>query len=167
MLKGILMSLILIACAGAGRLLSNARKRRTEALSEVLTAMRVLRLRMMNSMETLGILLRKSDSVVFKAVGNALWEGEGLNECWRHVRDAAVRRGGALDSLTDADMALLDDFFSKLGNSGRDEQGRLFSESIAALEDAQTHARDKYREAQRLYTSLGALIGAGVCILIA
>ena len=53
------MSLILIACAGAGRLLSNARRRRTEALGEMLTAMRVLRLRMMNSMETLGILLRK------------------------------------------------------------------------------------------------------------
>ena len=92
-------------------------------------------------METLGILLRKSDSMVFKAVGNALWEGEGVNDCWQHVRDSAMRRGGTLDSLTDADAALLDEFFAGLGNSGRDEQSRLFSVSIAALEDAQTQAR--------------------------
>lgn len=167
MLKGILMALILIACAWAGRLISNARRRRAETLGEILTAMRVLRLRMMNSMETLGILLRKSDSMVFKAVGNALWEGEGVNDCWQHVRDSAMRRGSTLDSLTDADAALLDEFFAGLGNSGRDEQSRLFSVSIAALEDAQTQARGKYREAQRLYTTLGALIGAGICILIA
>ena len=93
MLKGALLSVILLSCAGVGRVLSNARRRRVELLGELLAAMRVLRLRMLNSMEPLGILMRKSDSRLFRELGNSLWEGGGLRECWNEMRKAQMRRG--------------------------------------------------------------------------
>lgn len=166
MLKGILLSLILVAGAGAGRMLSGARRRRYELLEELLAAMRVLRLRMLNSMEPLGILLRKSDSRLFQDLGNGLWEGCGLWECWQGLRGELARRGRMLDCLTEDDLRLLDGFFQKLGGSGREEQRELFSSAIAQLEEAQNQARSSFSDASRTYTALGALIGIAVCILI-
>ena len=166
MLKGILLSIILVAGAGAGKMLSNARKRRFDLLGELLAAMRVLRLRMLNSMEPLGILLRKSDSRLFRDLGNALREDFGLRECWEELRLAATRRGCMLDSLTEDDLRLLDGFFQRLGGSGREEQMELFSSTIAQLEEAQTQARKCFSDASRTYTALGALVGIAVCILI-
>lgn len=166
MLKGALLSVILLACAGVGRTLSNARRRRVELLNELLTAMRVLRLRMLNSMEPLGILLRKSDSRLFQDLGNGLWEGGGLDDCWRERRAVEARRGGMLDSLTEGDLNVLDGFFQNLGRSGRDEQCALFSSVIGQMEEAQTHARHRYADASKIYTALGTLIGIGICVLI-
>lgn len=166
MLKGVLLSVILLACTGVGRSLSNARKRRFELLGELLAAMRVLRLRMLNSMEPLGILLRKSDSWLFRDLGNHLWEGGGLSESWQSRRAVAARRGGGLDCLTEEDLLLLDGFFQNLGKSGRDEQCELFAGVIARMEEAQLQARKKYSDASRVYTALGSLVGIGICVLI-
>ena len=109
MLKGILLAAILLAGAGAGRMLSNARRRRFELLGELLAAMRVLRLRMLNSAEPLSVLLRKSDSRLFRDLGNGLWEGGGLRPCWEKLRQSGVRRGCMLDCLNQDDLLLLDD----------------------------------------------------------
>ena len=166
MLKGILLSIIMIAGAGTGKMLSNVRKRRLELLGELLAAMRVLRLRMLNSMEPLGILLRKSDSRLFRDLGNALREDCGLRECWEELRGAATRRGCMLDCLTEDDLHLLDGFFQRLGGSGREEQMELFSSTIAQLEEAQAQARKCFSDAAKTYTALGALVGIAVCILI-
>ena len=166
MLKGILLSIILVAGAGTGKMLSNARKRRFELLGELLAAMRVLRLRMLNSTEPLGILLRKSDSRLFRDLGNSLREDCGLRECWEELRVAATRRGCMLDSLTEDDLRLMDGFFQRLGGSGREEQMELFSSTIAQLEEAQAQARKCFSDAAKTYTALGALVGIAVCILI-
>lgn len=166
MLKGALLSVILLACAGVGRALSNARRRRVELLGELLAAMRVLRLRMLNSMEPLGILMRKSDSRLFRELGNSLWEGGGLQECWHDMRNVQTRRSGMLDSLTEEDLMLLDSFFQNLGQSGREEQCTLFSTVIARMEEEQNQARRRYADASRVYTALGTLIGIGICVLI-
>ncbi len=166
MFKGVLLVIILLTCTAVGRSLSNARKRRYELLGEVLAAMRVLRLRMLNSMEPLGILLRKSDCWLFRDLGNHLWEGGGLGESWQAQRHTATRRGGGLDCLTEEDLKLLDVFFQNLGGSGRDEQCELFSNVISQMEDAQLQARRHYADASKVYTALGSLIGIGICVLI-
>ena len=166
MLKGILLSVILIAGAATGKMLSNARRRRFELLGELLAAMRVLRLRMLNSMEPLGILLRKSDSRLFRDLGNSLREDCGLWECWEELRSAGRKRGCALDCLAEDDVRLLDGFFQRLGGSGREEQMELFSSCIAQLEEAQAQAHRNFSEAAKTYTALGALVGIAVCILI-
>ena len=166
MLKGALLSVILLSCAGVGRVLSNARRRRVELLGELLAAMRVLRLRMLNSLEPLGILMRKSDSRLFRELGNSLWESGGLRECWNDMRKAQMRRGGMLDSLTGEDLGLLDCFFQNLGQSGREEQCALFATVIARMEEEQSAARRRYADASKVYTALGTLIGIAICVLI-
>ena len=166
MVKALLLVLVLLACAAAGRSLSNGRRRRSELLSELLAGMRVLRLRMLNSMEPLGILLRKSDAALLRDLGNRLWEGESLAESWIAMRTEEIKRGRRLDCLTEHDMRILDGFFRKLGISGREEQSELFTASIAELEEAYSGARKLFAEASKTYTALGALIGVGICIII-
>ena len=166
MLKGILLSVIMIACEGAGRVLSNGKKRRAEVLHELLAGMRVLRLRMLNSMEPVGILLRKSDAALFRELGNSLWEGESLAECWEKKRAEETKRGRMLDSLTEEDMEILNGFFRNLGISGREEQGEMFTSVIARMEEAQSGAKRLFADASKTYTALGALLGVGICIVI-
>ena len=166
MLKGTLLLLVLLACTAVGRSLSGARRRRAESLGELLAAMRVLRLRMLNSMEPMGILLRKSDSRLFRQLGNDLRAGANLRDCWRERCAIETRRGGALDCLSSDDVAILDGFFRHLGGSGREEQSELFSNVIAEMEMAQTHARRSYADASKVYTALGTLVGIGLCVLI-
>lgn len=166
MFKGLLLTLILLACTCMGRMLSNVRRRRFEILNDLLAAIRVLRLRILNSMEPLGILLRKADCELFKRLGDSLWEGAGLSESWLQMREEEMRRGGLLTGLNNSDMRILDEFFLSLGKSGRDEQCELFSSVIDRMEDAQQEARQGYMEATKLYTTLGTLVGIGICVLI-
>ena len=166
MLKALLLAVVLLACTAVGRSLSGARRRRAEALGELLAAMRVLRLRMLNSMEPLGILLRKSDSHIFRALGNELRAGAVLSDCWGELKERELRRGGALDSLEGDDLVILDNFFRRLGGSGREEQGELFNSAVSAMEEAQSHARRSYADASKVYTALGTLVGIGLCVLI-
>ena len=166
MLKGALLAVVLLACTAVGRSLSGMRRRRAEALNELLAAMRVLRLRMLNSMEPLGILLRKSDCRLFRLLGGDLRGSANLYDSWRERCVQETRRGGTLDSLTSGDIVLLDGFFKHLGGSGREEQSELFSGVIAGMEEAQTHARRSYADASKVYTALGTLVGIGLCVLI-
>ena len=166
MLKEIMLAAIPIGCAGAGKILSNAKKRRAELIGEILAALRVLRLRMLNSMEPLSVLLRKSDSLLFRELGNSLWVGSSLQECWTLQKKLSMKKGGLLDSLAGEDTEILDVLFDKLGRSGRDEQGELFASVIERLEQAQLSARRKQTEAARMYTALGALAGVMIAILI-
>ena len=167
MLKGILLSVIIVACAAAGRSLSNVHKRRAELLAELLASARVLRLRMLNSLEPIGILLRRSDAKVFQDLGNNLREGASLAELWQELRVRVMRRGGQLDCLAQSDIRILDELFGKLGASGRDEQNAMFSTILAQMETAQEQAQARSAETSRMYTTLGALLGIGISVLIA
>lgn len=150
---------------GAGRAISNSRRKRLNVLSDLLAAMRVLRLRMLNSMEPIGILLRRSESQLLCDIGKDLHSGATLEESWLHFR-ANARRHVELSSLNEEDLRILDVFFHGLGKTGRDEQNELFSSVIGSMEEAQMHAKGKYADAAKLYTALGALIGIAVCVLI-
>lgn len=166
MLKEIMLAAIPLGGAAAGKILANAKKRRSELIGEILAAVRVLRLRMLNSMEPLSILLRKSDCLLFRDLGNSLWVGSSLQECWSLQKKQCMKKGGMLDSLTDSDSAILDALFERLGQNGRDEQNELFASVISQLEEAQLSAGRKQIEAMRLYTALGALSGIMIAILI-
>ena len=128
--------------------------------------MRVLRLRMLNSMEPMGILLRKSDSMLFRNLGNSLWEGGNLQECWFQLRDTGTGRDGLLVGLNAEDMRILDEFFLHLGKSGRDEQCALFASVISAMEETQQQAKRGYMDASKLYMALGTLVGIAICVLM-
>ena len=130
-----------------------------------MTAMRVLRLRMLNSMEPLAILLRKSDAALFQLLGNKLFEGATLEDAWQELRNKA-RRSTLLADLNDDDMHILDAFFSELGKSGKEEQSELFAKILAEMEEVHRIAKNNYLSSSKLYTALGTLAGLAVCVLI-
>lgn len=157
--------MILIACAGISRALSNERKRRFEALGDLMAAMRVLRLRMLNSMEPLGVLMRKSDAPLFRLLGENMREGDSLEECWNQLRTKA-RKSAMIAYLNDEDIRILNRFFESLGKSGREEQSALFAAILGEMEEAHARAKNRFADAAKLYTALGTLVGLGICILI-
>lgn len=166
MVKGILLLVIMLACAGIGRTMSGVRRKRCEFIGETLAALRVLRLRMLNSMEPLGVLLRKAQLQLFCDLGNSLRSGCTLQECWTEIRAQQYRQRGELSMLSAEDIKILDDFFRELGKSGRDEQAELFALTIARFEEAQTEARSRYGDASKMFTALGTLAGIGICVMI-
>lgn len=165
MLKGILLSVVLLACMGTGRVMAHARKKRLETIADLLAAMRVLRLRMLNSHEPVGALLSRSESQLFCDIGKGYHNGNTLEECWLKFR-ANAKQHVELSPLTDSDLHILDDFFRELGKSSREEQNLLFSRSIDALEEYHGQAKQKYTEGAKLFTALGTLIGIAVCVLM-
>ena len=163
MLKGILLVLITAACAATGRMFSNARRHRSELLGQLLGAVRVLRIRVLNSADPVSILMEKSELPLFRNIAEAMRDYGTLEEAWAEMKRNATRE---MEALTDSDRALLDEFLHGLGKSGRKEQDELFSMTIARLEEAQTQAKNRFSDASRTFTALGALIGAAICILI-
>lgn len=144
-------------------MLSNVRRRRSELLSEVLGAVRVLRIRVLNSSEPISVLMRKSELPMFQNLAAETNAGVSPGEAWTRLKEKAQ---GELEALTESDRQILDDFFAHLGASGRNEQDELFSRVAAQLEAAQTQARNRFTDASKTFTALGALIGVGICILI-
>lgn len=163
MLKGLLLVLITAACAGMGRVFSNARRRRSELLGELLGAVRVLRIRVLNSAEPVSVLMEKSELPLFRNLAEGMQRCGSLEEAWAEMKRKATRE---MEPLMESDRALLDEFLNRLGKSGRKEQDELFSLTIARLEEAQTQAKNRFADASRTFTALGALVGAAICILI-
>ncbi len=163
MLKAILLCGIFIACTACGRMLTGSRKNRVNMMGEILGAIRVLRLRMLNSNENVCTLLCRSDLGAFRRIGAA---GSDPGENWLRQRAELISRGGALDSLNTDDVKALDGLFVHLGKSDRRQQDLLLSDIIAQLEDTQLHARQQLRDSARMSTALGALIGIGICVIV-
>ena len=85
---------------------------------------------------------------------------------WRRVREKLTRRGGALDCLTESDLAALTELFDGLGRSGQAEQRLLLDAALEALKHAQTDARAQMERANRLYPSVGLLVAATAVVLL-
>ena len=71
-----------------------------------------------------------------------------------------------MDSLIEADRQILTRLFDSLGQTGREEQDLLLSGVIEALERQQQAAQAKAAEADRLYLSLGLLIGLMLALIV-
>lgn len=126
-------------------------------------AVRVLRLRMLNSTENVCALLSRSDLQAFRGIGDA---GANPEENWLRQRGALTARGGELDSLSAEDLKALDNLFAHLGKSDRQQQNLLLTDVIAQLEERQLQAKQQLRDSARMSTALGALIGIGVCVIV-
>ena len=71
-----------------------------------------------------------------------------------------------MDCLEDADRNALERVFAGLGSGGSQAQEALMNEAEAELSRLLDDARKKRREQHRLYTSLGALGGMALAILL-
>ena len=163
-MKEILLILIIGACAASGSAFSYGRKRRHDALVGYLDAMRVLRIRILNSSEPLEILLGRSELGAFQSLALEIAGGKSTDEAWQTWK---TRNRKEMECLTETDVGILDEFFSHIGRTGKDEQDALFSMTLERMETASAQAKVRHAESAKTFTALGALAGIAVCILIA
>ena len=161
------LALFVVLCGAlGGRALSDGAKRRAEALRVLSEATRRLRVHMTSMFEPVPVALEHADCELFSMVARSMEGGVSAEAAWACVERKATKRGGILDSLTQADREALDRMFSGLGQSGREEQDLLLSGVAEALEGQHRLARDKLRESEKLYGTLGLLIGLMLALIV-
>ena len=161
------LALCVVLCGAlSGRALSDGARRRCDALKGLAEASRRLRVRMTGMFEPVQNALERAENPLFSLVAGAMTGGRSAGEAWAQVRKNATRRGGPADSLTDADREALTRLFDGLGQTGREEQDLLLEGVVEALAALEASARAKLREADRLYGTLGLLIGLMLALIV-
>lgn len=157
---------VVVGCALCGSALSASARRRAETLAALIEGIKVLRMRMLKLLEPVAAALSGSGCDILAAVGRAMGPGEAAASAWGKVSQGAGRRGGAIDALDAADRRTLDQLFSQLGETGRERQELLLSAVLNTLERSLDQARTNARSAERLYLSLGLLVGLMLALIV-
>lgn len=165
------MRLALAACVVIGSTLcgkaaADQLRRRANTLDALAEGLRSLRVHMTGLYEPVQLALERSDCPLFTLVADGMKGGVGAKDAWAAVRRVAIRRGGPADALTERDLGVLDALFTGLGQSGREEQEALLDGAMEALTRLRDAARRKAGEADRLYVSLGLLIGLMLALIV-
>lgn len=158
---------ILIVCGAlTGVAAADGARRRLRLLGRLTEAVRLLRVRMLERAEPLRSALERTEEATFGEIARAMDDLTDASAAWRRVRENLTRRGGALDCLTESDLAALTELFDGLGRSGRAEQELLLNAALEDLKRAQTDARAQMERASRLYPAAGLLVAAAAVVLL-
>ncbi len=161
----LLAALAAAGCALIGRACAMRCTRRADLLSALPQALLLLRIQMLDRATPTRKALGRSACALFRELA-AHMEDKDAAQAWREVRLQETCRGGRLDCLQREDLAVLEDFFGGLGLSGRSEQEALFDAAIRAMTALGDEARKGGAEKNRLYTTLGLLVGLILAILL-
>ena len=163
----IILALALVAgCTLCGKTLAEAARRRVRLLCSLSEGVKLLRTRMMSLFEPVAQLLCQSECPALAQVGNRMDSGRSAAQAWTEVKARTRRQGGQLDALNDGDRQVLDQMFEHLGESGREAQALMLSGAAQALELRCEDARKRAAEADRLYVTLGLLIGMMLALMV-
>lgn len=165
-MRFVLALCVVIACTLCGNALAGAARRRVRVLESLFQGLKLLRLHMISMFEPVQQALKASGCGILEAVGREMAPGVSASQAWISVGGVQRRKGGMLDALSPEDIAGLDEMFEQLGESGRDQQDILIGNACAALSRSLKTARDRTAEADRLYTSLGALTGLMIALIL-
>lgn len=157
---------IVVSCALGGWSIAASTRRRAAALQAIIEAMKALRIQMTTMFEPLQVCLSRSECALFQQIGAGMGDGVSACDAWQTVRTRARRSGGMIDALAESDVQTLDRAFCHLGESGRASQDLLLKSCIAMLEGARDAAREKSKEADRLYITLGTLLGLMLALIV-
>ncbi len=161
------LALCVVLCGAlCGRSLADGARRRAEALRGIVEGTRRLRVRMTGMFEPVQNALQHADCPLFSMVAEAMAGGRSAGEAWSAAQRRATRRGGPADCLTEADRRELTRLFEGLGQSGREEQDLLLGGALECLEALCGEAGKKAGEADRLYGTLGLLIGLMLALIV-
>ena len=162
-----MLAVALVAgCTLCGKALAGAERRRAELLAALAGGVRALRPRMIGLFEPLRQGLSASDCPLLNQLSAAMEEAGSALQAWEKLKRES-RRGSAVSCLTDGDLRILDALFQKLGESGREAQGLLLDETARALEGQVGEARQSAERAEKLYVTLGLLVGLMLALIVA
>ena len=161
-----LAACVVLGCGLCGRAAAQAVRRRVRLLESLAAGIRSLRIHMTGMLEPVQCALDHSECELFALVAANMREGRNAGDAWRGIRDEVLRRGGPADALAGPELRAVDHLFDVLGQSGREEQAALLDGALAAVEDQLEGARRKAGEADRLYLSMGLLIGMMLALIV-
>jgi len=149
-----------------GKAAADAVRRRYRVLAALAEDLQTLRLHMTGMLMPLQCALDRTGCALMKQVAESMRQGCSAADAWQLVRGGAMRRGGPADALAAEDIGALDTLFGQLGQSGREEQGVLLDASMETVSRLRDGALKKAGEADRLYVSLGFLIGLMLALIM-
>lgn len=154
------------AGAWSGRMLAGAQMRRTRTLEALRSGVRRLETEMLERRMPLSEALEACENGLFCAAAKEMKNGKEPFEAYRQASERLRKRGELLDSLEEGDMAALGRLFAHLGMDGAQSQRLLLRDAQEELERLTAQARSRQQEYGRLYTSLGALGGGALALLL-
>ena len=157
---------VVLGCGLCGRSAAQAIRRRVRLLESLASGIRALRIHMTGMLEPVRCALESSGCELFSRVAENMREGRDAGDAWRDIRGEVLRRGGPGDALAEPELNAIDRLFDALGQSGREEQAALLDSAVAAVEGQLDGARRRAGEADRLYLSMGLLIGLMLALIV-
>jgi len=149
-----------------GKAAADATRRRYRVLAMLAEDLQTLRIHMTGMLQPVQCALESAGCPLMKRVAEGMREGHSAAEAWQAARGSAMRRGGPADALAADDLAALDALFSQLGQSGREEQEALLGATLETVGRLRDGALKKAGEADRLYVSLGFLVGLMLALIV-
>ena len=162
-IKLALSAAVICFCTMTGRMFAGRNSRRARMLAELMDAIQLLRVHMLDRLLPMKAALERSQSFALNETGAAM-DGTSAAAAWQIVKERQLRRGGKLDCLSARDIDVLDKLFESLGTTGISEQRPIIDGTIKELGLLEAAAKAECNEKGRLYTTLGALAGVALVI---
>lgn len=161
-----LAACVVLGCGLCGRAAAQDVRRRVKLLEALAAGIRTLCIHMTGMLEPVQCAMERSGCPLFTSVAGRMQGGKSAGDAWRECRSNVLRRGGVGDALAGTELEALDRLFDGLGQSGREEQKALLNGALAAIEGQLDDARQRAGQADRLYLSMGLLIGLMLALIV-
>ena len=171
MKKKVLTASLLVLCAVVtcticGHTLSASTVRRQKLLSEILQALRILKVQLGTLLDPLEHALMQTKQGLFMIVAEGLPAAFSPRDAWIQAKTQACARGEQADCLGENDLAALDRLFDQLGSNGREGQMEAINSCILLLEGLYAEAKERSAQVGKVYTSLGFLSGLALALMM-
>lgn len=164
MLRGIAVLMTALMGTGAGFLMAARLKGRRDALETACGCVSGILLAIAHTNRALpDILFSLNGPDVVEQTAKRMEEGMLPGDAW----EAALREAGNVTALlTGEDLERLNEFVAVLGKTGRAAQLEHGQMVLSALEKRRAGAEEAYAKKGRVYRTMGAVLGAGLAILL-
>lgn len=152
----------------AGRALAGANIKRAAQLRVLMDDIQYLRAATLERLLPLSNALMEMKSPYLKLMSQKLGE-EGVTSAqsgWASIKDAQLKRGGALEGYMEEDLEPLDALFAALSVSGRRVHEAQYAQALERLGRREEYYQVLGKEKLKLHTSLGALAGLALSVLL-
>lgn len=162
----ILAIFIVVGCTLAGKSMSAALRRRLTVLDQMIHSVKMLRIHMSGMLESVERALEITNFDAFAKVSQEMTGGLSAQEAWTRAKEYLLRRGGYLDALAESDVSVIDGLFEDLGQMSRQTQEVRFQNILKNLAEQREAARLIQNERERLYVTVGFLLGIMLALVV-
>ena len=165
-MRVMLACVVVVGATLCGKALSDAARRRAAALKTLLEDVRQLRVRMVSLFEPVADSLDRCETPLMRAMAGEMRGGSDAAGAWRKVQRGRGPGAGQAGALSPGDRRALERLFDRLGESGRESQDALLAGAAEELGRLAEAASEQARAAERLYATLGLLVGLLLALIV-